>query len=82
VEIELREALPHHRQIIRAISAVKSVECATNTILADVVHPKENVPGIVKALVNSGAEIIKVCTQIDSLESIYLRCIHGGNAQR
>lgn len=82
VQFELRDGLPQYQQIIRAIPSVKSLECNANTLLAEVVHPRENVPRIVKALVNSGAEIIKVHPQSDSLETIYLRCIHGGGNNR
>ncbi len=82
VQIELRDGLPQYQQIMRAIPSVKSLECNANTLLANVVHPRENVPRIVKALVNSGAEIIKVYPRSDSLETIYLRCIHGGEPNR
>ena len=82
LRIRLRQALPQHRDLVASLPGVEQAELENSQILARLSAAEEEVnPGIVRALVAVGADIISLSTEGRSLEDLYLRLVHSDSEE-
>jgi ABC-2 type transport system ATP-binding protein len=82
IEIELRTPLGDHQLTAMKLPFVKSIDGRDGKYVFEVVDPKINSPNLVRALVDSDAEVYAVRPQTRDLETIYLECINDGGVGR
>jgi hypothetical protein len=61
---------------------VKGIDSKDGKYVFEVENPTINTPNLVKALVDSDAQVYAVRPQTRDLETIYLQCISEGGADR
>ena len=78
IEIELRAPLGDHQLIATKLPFVKSVNGTDGKYVFEVENPAINVPDLVRALVDSDAQVYAVRPRTRDLETIYLQCVSKG----
>jgi ABC-2 type transport system ATP-binding protein len=79
VEIEVVELLDDYRTMIMGLPMVGSVEQSGTIFQIEVMDAKENIPRLVRMLAEHGMKIMAVRPRMQSLESIYLKCVRWGD---
>lgn len=82
IEIELRAPLGDHQLTTIKLPFVKSIAGKDWKYVFEVEEPTTNVPKLVRALVDSDAQVFAVRPQTRDLETIYLECINDGGLGR
>jgi ABC-2 type transport system ATP-binding protein len=82
IEIELRAPLGDHQLTAMKLPFVKGIDSKDGKYVFEVENPTINTPNLVKALVDSDAQVYAVRPQTRDLETIYLQCISEGGADR
>jgi ABC-2 type transport system ATP-binding protein len=80
VEIEIIEPPDSFQQLIAEMPFVGSVKQARTIFHVEVADAQQNIPQMVRLLVERGAKILAVRPARPSLEKIYLRCVREGGA--
>jgi ABC-2 type transport system ATP-binding protein len=75
VVFHLRQAEDRFVQVLQSFSFVRSVETVDNKLLATLDDPEDQNPALVRALVESGAEVQFVGELRRTLEDVYLRLV-------
>jgi ABC-2 type transport system ATP-binding protein len=75
VQVQLREVLPEHEQLVRELSFVKDVRSEGQKLWIQMDDPEEMNPRLVQRLVEAGAEVQFVREEEHSLEQVYLDLI-------
>ena len=78
VEIELRGPLSDHQLTAMKLPFVKSVDGEDGKYVFEVENPAISIPNLVRALVDSDAQVYAVRPQTRDLETIYLECVNEG----
>ena len=82
IEIELRAPLGDHQLTAMKLPFVKSIDGKDGKYVFEVENPSINIPNLVRALVDSDAQVYAVRPQTTDLETIYLECINDGGVGR
>jgi ABC-2 type transport system ATP-binding protein len=82
IEIELRAPLGDHQLAATKLPFVKSIDGKDGKYVFEVENPSINTPNLVKALVDSDAQVYAVRPQTRDLETIYLQCVSEGGVDR
>ena len=82
IEIELRASLNEDQIANMRRPFVKSIDGKDGKYLFEVENPTINIPNLVRALVDSDAQVYAVRPQTRELETIYLECINDGGVGR
>jgi ABC-2 type transport system ATP-binding protein len=82
IEIELRAPLVDHQLTAMKLPFVKSIDGKDGKYVFEVENPTINIPNLVKALVDSDAQVYAVRPQTRDLETIYLECVNEGGVGR
>ena len=78
IEIELRASLSDDQITATRLPFVKSIDGKDGRYVFEVENPAINIPHLVRALVDSEAQVYAVRPQTRELEKIYLECINEG----
>lgn len=82
IEIELRAPLGDRQLTALKLPFVKSVDGKDGRYVFEVEDPTVNIPNLVRALVDSEAQVYAVRPQTRDLEAIYLQCVSEGGVGR
>jgi ABC-2 type transport system ATP-binding protein len=82
IEIELRAPLGDHQLTAMKLPFVKGIDNKDGKYVFEVENPSINTPNLVKALVDSDAQVYAVRPQTRDLETIYLQCVGEGGVDR
>jgi ABC-2 type transport system ATP-binding protein len=82
IEIELRASLSDHQLTATRLPFVKSVAGKDGKYVFEVENPGLNTPWLVRALVDTGAQVYAVRPQTRDLETIYLECVNEGGVSK
>jgi ABC-2 type transport system ATP-binding protein len=82
IEIELRTPLVDHQLTAMKLPFVKSIAGKDGKYVFEVENPAINTPRLVRALVDSDAQVYAVRPQTRDLETIYLECVYEGGADK
>jgi ABC-2 type transport system ATP-binding protein len=80
IEIELRTSLNDEQITATRLPFVKSINGKDGKYVFEVENPAINTPNLVRALVDSDAQVYAIRPQTRELETIYLECINEGGA--
>ncbi len=75
IQIELNTPGDAYEAVLRKLPFISSLKCIDNTIFILLQNPSSENPGVIRALVESGAEIRYVREEEHSLEEVYLKLI-------
>ena len=78
IEIELRRPLSDHQLTAMKLPFVKSLAGKDGKYVFEVENQAINTPNLVRALVDSEAQVYAVRPQTRDLETIYLECVNEG----
>jgi ABC-2 type transport system ATP-binding protein len=78
IEIELRAPLVDHQLTAMKLPFVKSIDSKDGKYVFEVENPAINTPNLVRALVDTDAQVYGVRPQTRDLETIYLECVNEG----
>jgi ABC-2 type transport system ATP-binding protein len=82
IEIELRAPLSDHQLTAMKLPFVKGIGSKDGKYVFEVENPATNTPNLVRALVDSDAQVYAVRPQTRDLETIYLQCVSEGGVDR
>jgi ABC-2 type transport system ATP-binding protein len=82
IEFELRPPLVDHQLTAMKLPFVKSIAGKDGKYVFEVENPAINTPRLVRALVDSDAQVYAVRPQTRDLETIYLECVYEGGANK
>lgn len=82
IEIEFRAPLDDHQLTAIKLPFVKGIDGKEGKYVFEVENSSINTPNLVRALVDSDAQVYAVRPQTRDLETIYLQCISEGGAGR
>jgi ABC-2 type transport system ATP-binding protein len=75
--LELRNSDIRFAEVARGLQGVRNVQLDGNRLQIDLDEPEARAPGIIKALVEEGAEVCSMNEEVHSLEEIYLEYVGG-----
>ena len=78
IEIELRAPLSHLQLMAMKLPFVKGIDNKDGTYVFELEDPSINTPNLVRALIDSDAQVYAVRPQTRDLETIYLQCVSKG----
>ena len=82
IEIELRASLVDHQLTAMKLPFVKSIDGKDGKYVFEVENPAINTPQLVRALVDTDAQVYAVRPQTRDLETIYLECVNEGGVSK
>ncbi|HKY28858.1 MAG TPA: ABC transporter ATP-binding protein [Pyrinomonadaceae bacterium] len=82
IEIELRAPLVDHQLAAMKLPFVKSIDGKDGKYVFEVENPAINTPQLVRALVDTDAQVYAVRPQTRDLETIYLECVNEGGVSK
>jgi len=82
IEIELRAPLGDHQLTAMKLPFVKRIDRKDGKYIFEVEDASINTPNLVRALVDSDAQVYAVHPQTRDLETIYLQCVSEGGVDR
>jgi ABC-2 type transport system ATP-binding protein len=82
IEIELGAPLGDHQLTAMKLPFVKSIVCKDGKYVFEVENSTINIPNLVRALVDSKAQVYAVRPQTKDLEAIYLQSVSEGGVDR
>ena len=82
IEIEIRAPLVDHQLTAMKLPFVKSIDSKDGKYVFEVENPTINTPQLVRALVDTDAQVYAVRPQTRDLETIYLECVNEGGVSK
>lgn len=78
--LEIKNSDKRFVDVARELQGVGNVQLDGNRLLIDIDEPEARAPGVVKALVEEGAEVASMNEEAHSLEEIYLELVGGSTS--